>query len=246
MIFNLFKSKPTLKELIPKGFVDIHSHILPGIDDGAKNIEESLKLISEMKKLGTSEIIATPHTYPGLYDNQTSDIYDSYKKLKNEKITDIKIKYASEYFLGKYLIQLAEKKSLLSIGKKHVLVEMSMHQETLNLHDIIYNLLTNGYTPILAHPERYMFYHDNIDKLLKLKKIGCKFQLNLLSTVGYYGRNISNSADIMLKKDLFSFVGSDVHNMSHIISHNNKIKSSQIKKIKNLFINHQNNLKLIR
>ena len=219
------------------------THVLPGIDDGAKNLEQSLILIKEMKKLGFSEIIATPHTYPGLYDNQTSDIHDSFKKIKDQKIKDIKIKYASEYFLGKYLIELAEKKSLLSIGKKYVLVEMSMNQETLNLHDILYNLLTNGYIPILAHPERYMFYHGNINSLLKLKKIGCEFQLNLLSAIGYYGSNVSNSVDIMLKNNLFDFVGSDVHNINHIISFNKKINLSQVKKLKRLFINHQNKLK---
>ena len=89
MIFNLFKSKPSLKELIPKGFVDIHSHILPGIDDGAKNSEESLKLISEMKKLGFSKIIGTPHSYPGLYDNTSDSIKNAFKKLENLGIEDI-------------------------------------------------------------------------------------------------------------------------------------------------------------
>ena len=82
MIFNLFKAKPTLKELIPDGFVDIHSHILPGIDDGAKNIEESLSLIYQMKEMGFSKIIGTPHTYPGLYDNTNESIKSSFDLLK--------------------------------------------------------------------------------------------------------------------------------------------------------------------
>ena len=81
MLFNFLKYKPTLKELIPEGFVDIHSHILPGIDDGAKDIDESLKLISEMKELGFSKIITTPHTYKGLYDNTKESIESSYNKL---------------------------------------------------------------------------------------------------------------------------------------------------------------------
>ena len=83
MIFNLFKSKPTLKELIPKGFVDIHSHILPGIDDGAKDVEESLLLISEMEKLGISKILATPHSNPGVYENDHNSIKNSYEKIIN-------------------------------------------------------------------------------------------------------------------------------------------------------------------
>ena len=99
MIFNLFKSKPTLKDLIPEGFVDIHSHILPGIDDGAKNIEDSLVLISEMRELGFSKIIGTPHTYPGLHDNTKKTIKDSFEKLKNNKPDKIQLGYASEYML---------------------------------------------------------------------------------------------------------------------------------------------------
>ena len=90
MIFNLFKAKPTLKELIPNGFVDIHSHILPGIDDGAKNIEESIKLISEMKKMGFSKIIGTPHTFPGLYENTNETIKKSFEKISQKLITKIK------------------------------------------------------------------------------------------------------------------------------------------------------------
>ena len=80
MIFNLLKSKPTLKELIPEGFVDIHSHILPGIDDGAKNIKESLELIEKMNEMGFSKIIGTPHTYPGLYENTNESIKKSFAR----------------------------------------------------------------------------------------------------------------------------------------------------------------------
>ena len=111
MIFNLFKSKPTLKELIPEGFVDIHSHILPGIDDGPKNIEESLKLISEMKKMGFSKIIGTPHTYPGLYDNTNNSIKKSYEKISQKLNSEIKLNYASEYMIDRSLIKKANEKT---------------------------------------------------------------------------------------------------------------------------------------
>ena len=99
MIFNIFKSKPTLKELIPKGIVDIHSHILPGIDDGAKTVSESLELISEMKKMGFSKIIGTPHTYKGLYDNTNETIKKSYDSIINNVKDEINIDYASEYMI---------------------------------------------------------------------------------------------------------------------------------------------------
>ena len=161
MIFNFFKSKPTLKELIPQGFVDIHSHILPGIDDGAQNIKESLKLISEMKKLGFSKFIATPHTYPGVYNNNNNSIKESFNKLNNELKNKNILRYASEYMIDSYLIEKAAEKSLITIKDNYVLIEMSFISEPINLHEIIFEINMNGYIPILAHPERYIFLFDD-------------------------------------------------------------------------------------
>ena len=118
MIINFFKSKPTLKQLIPSAFVDIHSHVLPGIDDGAKNIEESLTLISEMKKMGFSKIIGTPHIYPGLYDNNNESIMGSFEKIKSELKIKISLDYSAEYMLDDSLIEKATQKKLLTIKKK--------------------------------------------------------------------------------------------------------------------------------
>ena len=113
MIFNLFKSKPTLDNLIPIDFVDIHSHVLPGIDDGAKSVDESLNLISEMNRMGFKKLIATPHTYQGLYNNNTNTIKNSFNLLKNKIPADMEIKYASEYFLdSSFLTKMKEKSSM--------------------------------------------------------------------------------------------------------------------------------------
>ena len=185
MIFNLFKSKPTLKELIPKGFIDIHSHILPGIDDGAKNLMESVELIKEMKKMGFSKIIGTPHTYPGVYNNNNNSIEKSFNKLNNELKNKNILRYASEYMIDSYLIEKASEKSLLTIKDNYVLIEMSFVSEPINLHEIIFEININGYTPILAHPERYTFLFDDFKKFYNLKKMGCYFQINLLSATGY-------------------------------------------------------------
>ena len=140
MIFNLFKSKPTLKDLIPKGFVDIHSHILPGIDDGAKTEKESVELILKMKELGFVKIIGTPHTYPGLYDNTNDSITKSYEKLKNKEIKNVKIDYASEYMIEKSLIEKARNKSLLCIKDNFVLIEMSFISAPMGLYEILYEI----------------------------------------------------------------------------------------------------------
>ena len=185
MIFNLFKAKPTLKELIPNGFVDIHSHILPGIDDGAKNVEESIKLISEMKKMGFSKIIATPHIYPGLYNNTDEKIKKCFKEIKD---VNSSISYAAEYLIGRYMIEHIEKKSILTLKDNYVLVEINFHAEPLDLYDVIFKLKTNGFNPILAHPERYLYYLNDFKKFYKLKNFGCLFQLNFLSITGFYGK----------------------------------------------------------
>ena len=228
MIFNLFKSKPTLKELIPNGFVDIHSHILPGIDDGAKNIEESLVLITEMKKMGFSKIIGTPHVYEQLYNNNKKTIKESFDSIENKYDNNITVQYAAEYMIDHTLMKKIENKSLLSIKNKYVLLEMSYIAESPNIHQIIFNLIMGGYIPIIAHPERYLYYQNDIKKFYKLKKWGCKFQLNLLSTTGYYGNEILNIANLLLSNKLIDFVGSDVHNHRHINEFGKMIKIKEV------------------
>tara|TARA_B100001173_G_C15869409_1_gene496556 strand:+ start:59 stop:793 length:735 start_codon:yes stop_codon:yes gene_type:complete len=239
MIFNLFKSKPTLKELIPEGFVDIHSHILPGIDDGAKNINESLELISEMKKLGFSKIIATPHVYPGLYENDNESIRNSFKKIKNKIVNEIEVSYSSEYMIDYSLIKKAEENTLLPIKENYVLIEMGFISAPNNLFEVIFQLQISGYKIILAHPERYRFLFNKKENLIKLKEMNCRFQINLLSSTGYYGNDILKNTDYLLKNNYVNYVGSDIHNMSHInyIKKNEKVKLDEIKEFKRVIEN---------
>ena len=224
MIFNLFKSKPTLKELIPKGFIDIHSHILPGIDDGAKDIEESLELISEMKKLGFSKIIGTPHIYKGLYENDKASISKSFKTLIKKSENYIDISYAAEYMLDSSIIEIAKNKSLLTLKDNYVLVEISMISEINNLKEIIFEIQTNGYIPVIAHPERYLYYSRNFNKIENFKRLGCKLQLNLLALTGFYGVEVLNFSEKILSCGLYNFCGSDVHKMRHLKQFEKKIK----------------------
>ncbi len=232
MIFNLFKSKPTLKELIPEEFVDIHSHILPGIDDGAKDIKESLVLLSEMEKMGFKKIIATPHTYPGLYENNPKKIIKSYDLVNSNLKGSLEIEYATEYFTDSYLIEKAENKQILTINKNYILIELSFNSKPINLYEIVFKLQLNDYIPIIAHPERYIYmFNNNLKDFHKLKKIGCKFQLNLLSTTGYYGKHISQLSDKLLRENFIDFVGSDIHNLRHIKEFESKIKINEVEKL---------------
>ena len=127
------------------------------------------------------------------------------------------------------LLKRVEEKSLLTLKDNYVLVEMSFISAPLNLYEIVFQILTNGYRPIIAHPERYAFFYKNFDEFYKLKTIGCEFQLNILSTVGYYGRQVVEISDRLLKSRLIDFVGTDIHSQKHIDYMKNKIEIKEIK-----------------
>ena len=223
MIFNLFKSKPTLRELIPKGFVDIHSHILPGIDDGAKNVEESLKLISEMKKFGYKKIIGTPHTYPGLFNNTNQSIKKSFILLNNISDGVIKFNYASEYLIHENLIEKIKKNLILCLNENYVLVEMSFIGKPINLNELIFQIISRGYIPVLAHPERYKFLYGNFKEYHNLKKMGCKFQINMFSLIGYYGNDVVITSKKLIQNNMIDFIASDIHRIEQLDLFNKKI-----------------------
>ena len=230
-MFNLFRKKPILADLIPEGFVDIHSHILPGIDDGAKDIEESLSLISQMKEIGFSKIIGTPHTYQGLYDNTNESIKGSFNLLQKSLKEDIEIDYGSEYMIDGSLLKRIEEKSLLTLKDNYVLVEMSFISAPNDLYEILFQLQLNGYISVLAHPERYSFLFNNFEEYFKLKRVGCKFQLNLLSVTEYYGKDVMKISSKLLENNLIDIVGSDIHSQKHIDFFQKKIKIKQIEKL---------------
>ncbi len=236
MFLNFLKSKPTLKELIPIGFVDIHSHILPGIDDGAKNVNQSILLMNEMKKLGFSKMIGTPHTYPGLYNNTSKTIKNSFDKLIKKLDKSFQLNFASEYMIDQSLITKAENKDLLCLKNNLVLIETSFNYIPLNLFEVIFNLQTNGYLPVIAHPERYSYMYGN-RYFYKLADRGCKFQLNLLSVVGYYGKECAKITDFLLKNNLIDFAGSDIHNSGQIGFFNNKIIIKESRKLAKILEN---------
>ncbi|MGX7668093.1 tyrosine-protein phosphatase [Flavobacterium pedocola] len=226
-MFSIFKSKPLLKELIPNDYVDIHSHILFGIDDGAKTIEDSNYLMQSMLNLGFSKIITTPHTIEHVWDNTRESIlqkYEDVKRLSPELTAKLELRTASEYMINENFTRLYQSGSLLTLKDNYVLVEISYLNPPLQLLDTLFQLQLAGYTPVLAHPERYAYYHKNFSEYKKLKKAGCLFQLNLLSTMGYYGPEVAEIAKKLLKKGMIDFTGSDIHHKNHIEAFSKKIK----------------------
>ncbi len=225
-MISFFKSKPKLSALIPNGFIDIHSHLLPGIDDGSKSLEETETLLQQLKVIGFEKCITTPHTLPEIWENTRDGIlqkFDETKSQLSENLQPMLDHTASEYMLGESFIDRLQSEKLLTLKDNIVLIEMSYLNPPLALKDIIFEIQIKGYQPLLAHPERYLYYHKNLKAYELFKDSGVLFQLNLLSSVGYYGPSVAKAADYLLKNDFIDYVGSDVHHQKHVSSFESKI-----------------------
>jgi tyrosine-protein phosphatase YwqE len=197
---------------------DMHSHFIPGIDDGAKTIEDSVTLIKSMVALGYTSIITTPHIMVDYYPNTSKIILDGLETvqhaLKEHKI-EVKMRAAAEYYIDEHFVKLLETEPLLTIYKNEVLVECSMMYEPPMLTDVLFNMVTSGYRPVLAHPERYLFFHNNLERYTELKDRGCLMQLNTLAITGYYGKSIKSIAEELLARGMYDYLGTDMHHERH-------------------------------
>lgn len=199
---------------------DMHSHILPGIDDGAGDLETSIELIRGMKALGYQKLIATPHIMWDMYRNTPEIIGERLQLVRaaiKEEGIDIEINAAAEYFLDEHVEELLQKKEpLLTISENKVLTEFSMAFPSMNIKDILFEMQMQGYQPIIAHPERYIYLQRNKEFYNELKEIGCLFQLNILALNGHYGRSVSELAQYLLKNGFYTLIGTDLHHSGHL------------------------------
>jgi len=241
-LFSFIKKTQRLQDLIPDNYTDIHSHLLPGIDDGAKSINDTLFLLNSMKKMGFSQFTATPHVITNIWDN-TKEIIENTQSLVlrdfEERNLAVDLHAAAEYMMDDSFVKLFKSQKLLTLKDNYVLVEMSYINAPIQLYDIIFELQVAGYIPVLAHPERYVFYHQNFSEYEKLKKSGCLFQLNLLSAVGYYGKKETETAQKLLDKGLIDFTGSDIHHEKHIQSFENKLLIKKLEPLKEALKNNE-------
>lgn len=197
---------------------DMHSHFIPGIDDGAATVADSLKLVSAMVDMGFKTLVTTPHVMSDYYPNTTQTIQNGLQVLQDalkENNIDIPVRAAAEYYIDESFIKLLETEPLLTITGNQVLVEFSMLYEPPMLHDVIFKMQSAGYRPIIAHPERYLFFHQDTRRYKEFKDRGCMLQLNILSITGYYGRNIKMIADTLLSQGMYDYCGSDMHHEKH-------------------------------
>lgn len=213
-MFNLFKSKP--KNTTLPFLVDIHSHLLPGLDDGVKSPVEAMYILRSLAKIGYKKIITTPHVLSEYYPNNPSDIHEKLEEMRyiiHQNNLDIILEAAAEYYLDESLMaKLHNQEKLLTLGKNYLLFETSFLNKPAYLEDAIFNMHTNGYQPVLAHPERYDYLQGNQSLIEKLKDMNVLFQLNILSLTGYYSAGIKTMAQYLLKKDTIDLIGTDCHN----------------------------------
>ena len=199
---------------------DIHSHILPGIDDGSPDIETSLTLLRSLSDAGIKKFICTPHIIGDMYRNTPETINDALERLQTavrQNGIPVEISAAAEYMLDDHFMELLHSKEpLMKLTKNYILTELSYSTAPEKLEEISFEINTNNYQPLMAHPERYPYYHRNYKAYGRLKELGFSLQVNLLSLTGYYGKSVAKAAKYILDNDLADFVGTDLHHFNHL------------------------------
>lgn len=207
--------------------IDMHSHILPGIDDGSQDIEESIKMIKEAKNVGFTAIISTSHYIEESYNfskHEREELIKNVNEALEAENIDIKIYNGAEAYISTNLNELIKKEELPTINEsKYLLMELPMHSEILYLDNIIYDLKTNGITPIIAHPERYSYVQKNPKILQDIINKGVLFQANYGSIIGRYGKDAEKTVKKLLKDSMIHFLGTDTHRSGTIYIQMDKI-----------------------
>ena len=214
---------------------DMHSHLIPGIDDGSPDMETSLILIKGMVDAGYKKLITTPHIMWDMYQNTREDILLKFETLKEKvKQEGIKVELGvgAEYYLDDYVKDLLKKKEpLLTLNNNLVLVEFSLASEPIDLKDILFELQVQGYQPVIAHPERYIYNERNKYFFEVLKSSGLLFQLNILSLSGFYGKSVQEMANYFLKNEFYELAGTDLHNQHHLEALANPALNTSMKRL---------------
>lgn len=198
---------------------DMHSHLIPGIDDGAPHMDEAIHLITELAAMGYRKLITTPHIFSDIHRNTAAIILEGRDRVRAElkaRAIDIEFDAAAEYYLDDHFEQLLERKELLTFGKNYVLFELSFVQDQPSLARAIFHMILAGYRPVLAHPERYEYWHGNFARYEELVEKDVLLALNINSLTGQYGDGVKRTAYKLIDAGMVSFLGSDCHHVGHL------------------------------
>jgi tyrosine-protein phosphatase YwqE len=236
---NLFKSSKQQLQVQPI-YVDMHSHLLPAIDDGSKNMQETFAMIERMKTMGYQKIITTPHIMGDYYKNTPETIGEKLNEVKKhlyDQGLEIELEAAAEYYVDESLVKkLKSKEKLLTFGDNYLLIETSYLNEPSNFAEVIMLIKENGYWPILAHPERYQYLYVDFEKYERLYALDISFQLNINSVGGYYGKQAKFFAKKLIDKSMIGFIGSDCHSMKHLDVLEKTRETEEYAQLSNLYL----------
>ena len=196
--------------------IDMHSHLLPAVDDGATSVENSHTMIRSLQDMGFKTLYTTPHSIKDIHPNTLQSLEESFIKMQGSIPEGINFDYSSEYFLDEHFLQNAQEGLLRPLPGNRLLIEFSMVSPPFDLEQQFFDIQMKGYQIVLAHPERYLFFQKNLGLLSRLKDMDVEFQVNALSLGGYYGENAKQAAEKMIKKGWIDFVGTDAHHDKHI------------------------------
>jgi protein-tyrosine phosphatase len=219
-MFSLFSSSKKTTPDLSFLAADMHSHLLPGLDDGLQELEESISFIQQLQQMGYQKLICTPHILSDMYPNSPETILPKLELVRaalQEKNINVHVEAAAEYMVDLDFENYVDAgKPLLTFGKNLLLIEMSYAAASNNIENVIFNLKLKGFQPVLAHPERYNYYFGNIELFQRFIDLGCYLQINILSLLGYYGDAAKNTAQNLLKKNMVTLVGTDMHHENHM------------------------------
>ena len=237
MLHFSLKKRLSKTELL-MGMTDVHAHLLPGVDDGVKNLEEAQVVIKFLEQIGVRKIILTPHVMEDYPENNASYLKQRFAEFTGNIGSEIHFSLAAEYMLDASFSQHLNENVLL-LGSNRLLVETSYLSGPPNLKNILYDLSLKGYVPVIAHPERYLYLPK--EAIEELASLGYELQLNLPSLAGIYGKEVKKRAEFFLSKELYTYLGSDFHRLSlyqHCIE-KIELNGKQIKQLKKLLTNNE-------
>lgn len=205
---------------VVNNMIDIHSHIIPAIDDGSHSFEETYQMLKEAEQAGFTDVIATSHYIENYYETDTQQRQKSVDEINNklkENNINIKVHCGSEIYVSQNMVDFIKNKKASSLANtKYVLFELPMNNNIMYLDDIIFEIQSAGFIPIIAHPERYSYVQDNPKMLVELINKGVLFQANFGSIIGKYGNTAKKTLKKLLQYNMIHFFGADAHRSNSI------------------------------
>ena len=234
-LLNQFSKSREVEPINLSGLnADMHSHLIPGIDDGAKTVEESIELIRILHGLGYSKLITTPHIMSDYFRNTPENINEGLAvvraALEAENIP-VEISAAAEYYIDDGFIRKLEEEKLLTIGDNYLLTEVSYINPPDNVEQVFFRAMVLGYKPILAHPERYPFWYRNLEQYSRFYEMGVTLQLNMNSLAGYYGPDAKKIGEKLIDMGIICALGTDMHHLKHAAAMQQVVKEKYLQKI---------------